>query len=143
MAAYPALVVVADEHSARFFVRASPRAAMIEKTAYAESADLLEHGEHLSSGIMRSGGRSRTKPRTLRSKEELEVFMRRVAALTDQAVATEKPVRLAIIAPPAVMNDLRDFMTATTRAHIAYETCEPMANQSLAEIDAAMRLATL
>lgn len=143
MTTHPALIVVADEHSARFFVRKSKASPIVERIDYAESSDLLQHGEQRPGGIIRVGGRARTKPRSMRSQEELEIFLRRVASRIDEATDMEGITGLAIVAPPQVMSGLRDFIAPSTRARIVHESCRGIASKTLSEIDSAMLLANV
>ncbi len=143
MTDYPALILVADEHSARFFVRPSRTDAIVEKPDYAETADLLTHGEHLPCRTIRTAGRLRVKPRSIRDQEELEIFLNRVADRANEAAVTEGIKGVAIVAPPPVMNGLRDFIASKTRERIVFETCHGMTHSSLAEIDAAMNRANV
>lgn len=143
MTDYPALILVADEHSARFFIRPSRMAAIVEKPDYAETADLLAHGEHLPCSTIRTEGRLRVKPRSIRDQEELAIFLHRVAERANEAAVTEGIKGVAIVAPPPVMNSLRDFIASKTRERIVFETCHGMAHSSLVEIDAAMHRANV
>lgn len=134
---YPAVIVVADEHSSRIFLRAGRGMPLTEKTEYADTADLSEHGARKPESLVRTGGRPRIKPRSERSREELEEFLKHVAGRVNEAMDIERGAALAIIAPPLILSQLRDYIDARTRTKLVCESCADAVRFTLAEADAA------
>ena len=139
MASFPALIVVADEHSSRLFLRRAAGTGLVELVEYADTADLREHDDPAPSALVRTGGRTRVKPQAQRTREELQIFMRHAASRVDQAMAAEHGASLAIVAPPLVLGYLRDFIASRTRDKLVHESCNDLIKLPAAEIDAAMR----
>lgn len=136
---YPTLIAVADEHSARVFVRLEPHGPLSEKLDYAETADLRAHGDPLPSALVRTGGRPRIKPRGERLREELDIFLRHVGSRIDEAVKAEHARSLAIVAPPFVLGKIRDYVSRWTREKLVCEACADLVNHTQGGIDAEMR----
>jgi protein required for attachment to host cells len=141
MSDHPVLVVAADEHAARMFVRAGPEAALVERAEFADSADLLDRHDPHPSDLSRIHGRVVLKARAKKSEEELEGFVHRVAASIDRAVAATEAGSLAISAPPNVMRLLRDSISLKTRALLASEMCADLVREPTSAIDKAMKTA--
>ncbi len=138
MASFPALIIAADEHSSRLFVRRSLHSPLVELIDYADTADLREH-HPAPSVLIRTDGRTRFKPRSQRSREELEIFLRHVATQIDHAMSAEQGVSLAIVAPPLVLGYLRDFIAAGTRSKLVHESYGDLVKSPIIKIDAAVR----
>lgn len=139
MQSYPTLIAVADEHSARVFVRLEPHGPLSEKLDYTETADLRAHGDPLPSALVRTGGRPRIKPRAERLREELDIFLRHVGSRIDEAVKAEHARSLAIVAPPFVLGKIRDYVSHWTREKLVCESCADLVNQTQSGIDAEIR----
>jgi protein required for attachment to host cells len=75
------------------------------------------------------------KSRNQRSEEELQLFLRRVAASADRALAEQACRSAAIIAPPHVLNVLRDLMDDKTRRKLASEMCADLVDADPAAVD--------
>ena len=135
MASSSGLVVVADERAARFFLADARRKRLKELQDLAESADFLEHHDQCSSSLRVVGGRTMVKSREQCMGEDLQRYLRRVAAQIDRAMLDFGCSSLALYCQPHVLNLVRDFIRHETRVFLCREICGSFVAADLAQIE--------
>ncbi|MFT3723291.1 MAG: host attachment protein [Hyphomonadaceae bacterium] len=136
MPATPMLIVAANQHATRFFLRRRKAGGLEELVEEADCADFREmHGKRLDTLHTRKG-RTMVKSHALCADEEMEMFLRRVAPQVDAVLAEYGSADLALIAPPHVLGMLRDFILPTSRSRLVLEVCKDVVHFSLKEIEA-------
>ncbi len=131
----PMIVAIVNAHSSRVLRWRQDPAGLDDLAEFCESADFLEHTDQRPDDLARKSGRLMLKARTTKEKERLAVFLRRVAAQIDLAVGRYKASRLAILAPPLVLGELRDLITASTRMKLVREVTEDRTHDRLEVIE--------
>src|SRR5690349_11431114 len=107
MPATPMLVVAANQHATRFFLRQRKDAAFQELMDRADCTDFREmHGKQLDR-LHTHKGRTMVKSHALCADEEMEMFLSRVAPQVDAVLAEHPSAHLALVAPPHVLGMLR------------------------------------
>ena len=135
MPATPMLVVTANQHATRFFLRRRRAAGLEELLDHADCADFREmHGKRLNT-LHTCKGRSMVKSHSLCADEEMELFLRRVAPQVDAVLAQHASADLAIVAPPHVLAMLRDFISSASRSRLVLEVCKDVVQSSPGEIE--------
>lgn len=136
MIAAPMLIVAANPHATRFFLRRRKSGGIEELADHADCADFLEmHGQRLSP-LQTRGGRTMVKSDARLADEETEIFLRRVASEVDAALAENSTASLALVAPPHVLCRLRDLISPASRSRLVRELCEDVVQSGLKEIEA-------
>src|SRR5690242_2617701 len=136
MIATPILIVAANAHATRFFLRKRRAGGLKELVEYADCADFRETHGRLFDNLHTHKGRTMVKSHALCADEEMEMFLRRVAPQVDAALAEHASSKLALIAPPHVLGMLRDFISPASRSKLSLEVCKDVVQSGLREIDA-------
>lgn len=134
----PTCILVADEHAARFFLRAASHERLRELPDLAESADFLEHDERLNQSLRRVAGRTMVRTRRECRREERAVFARRVASRLEQAIPMLAARKVALCAPPDILALLREQMRPETRKLLTSELGQERVPQSAEALESVM-----
>lgn len=130
------LVVAANRHAIRFFLRKRRTGGLEELVNYADCSDFREmHGKRFNTLHTRKG-RTMVKSHASCADEEMEMFLRRAAPQVDAVLADYSSAGLALIAPAHVLGMLRDFISPASRSRLVLEVCKDVVQADLKEIEA-------
>jgi protein required for attachment to host cells len=130
----PTWIVVADSHSARFFLRSHWGDPIRELPELAESADFLDRKAEPMQGAV-----ANQLKRRLKGDVEDRAFLHRVAKEIDELMISHSAQGLVLCAPPRELALLRDYISERSRAKLSCEITRDFVQDKAASIDTTMR----